>query len=206
VVLARRIIGDAVVDALVKSPSNRPAAHQAFTIGTSLLYDSAIALITYGAAIVIAAWVAGSTRPALALRRMLAPALREHRGYVYAAAGLALLLLAVWGPFPSTRQPIPLIGIAVLLALGIRTLGRMTAREYPDALFGETMGAIRAWFSTRRHAALLAMSAARPATADHGARDSRIADLERLADLHNRGDLTDEEFRAHKAMLLAPHT
>jgi hypothetical protein len=206
VVLARRIIGDAVVDALVKSPSNRPAAHQAYTIGTSLLYDSAIALITYGAAIVIAAWVAGSTRPALALRRMLAPALREHTAYVYAAAGLALLLLAVWGPFPSTRQPIPLIGIAVLLALGIRTLGRMTAREYPDAQLGDTMHTIRAWFSGRRHAALLAMSAARTTTAAEGPGDPRIADLERLADLHHRGDLTDEEFRAHKALLLAPHS
>jgi hypothetical protein len=37
-----------------------------------------------------------------------------------------------------------------------------------------------------------------------GAGSTRIADLERLADLRDRGALTDEEFRAHKAMLLDP--
>ena len=120
VVLARRLIGDAVVDSLVKVPSNKPAVHQAFTIGTSLLYDAAIALITYGAVIVVAAWIAGSTRPAFSLRRAIAPSLREHVQYVYAAAALALLLLVIWGPFPSTRQPLPVIGIAVVLVLGIQ--------------------------------------------------------------------------------------
>jgi hypothetical protein len=204
VVLARRIIGNAVVDALVKVPSDKPAAHQAFTIGTSLLYDSAIALITYGAAIVIAAWIVGPTRPAYALRRALAPSLREHEAYVYAAAGLLVLLVVVWGPFPSTRQPIPVLGIAALLALGVRALGRVTEREFPAAHVGDTVRAIRSWFGALRHSALAAVSAMRPAAADAGAADSRIADLERLASLYHRGDLTDEEFSAHKAALLAP--
>jgi hypothetical protein len=143
VVLARRVIGNALVDSLVKVPSNRPAVHQVFAIGTSLLHDAAIALITYGAAIVIAAWIIGRARPARALRRALAPSLREHATYVYAAAGLALLLVVVWEPFASTRRPIPVIGIAVLLALGIRALRQMTAREFPAARVGDTVGSIR---------------------------------------------------------------
>jgi hypothetical protein len=203
VVLVRRIAGDAVVDALVKVPSNKPAAHQAYTIGTSLLYDTAIALITYGAAVVIAAWILGPTRPALALRQALAPSLRQHAAYVYAAAGLVLLLVVLWGPFPSTRQPIPVIGIAVLVVLGTRTLRHMTAREFPAARGGDTVRAIRTWSSARRHSAFLAISAARPTVTGGGEHDSRVADLERLADLYHRGDLTDEEFRAHKAMLLS---
>jgi Short C-terminal domain len=206
VVLARRIIGDALVDALVKVPSNKPAVHQVYTIGTSLLYDAAIALITYGAAIVIGAWIVGPTRPALALRRALAPSLRAHAAYVYAAAGLALLLVVVWGPFPSTRQPIPVIGIAVLLALGIQVLRRMTAREFPDAEMGDIAQSIRTWSAARRHSAFLAISAAGPMVADGGERDAQIADLERLANLYHRGDLTDEEFRAQKATLLSPHS
>ena len=164
-------------------------------------------MITYGLALVIAAWIAGHTRPAHTLRRALAPSLREHEHYVYATTGLALLLLILWGPFPSTRQPLPILGIAILLALGIRALSAITAREFPDARLGEFAHAIRTWFSTRRHSGhsiLSAISPSRSAVAAGGAGSTRIADLERLADLRDRGALTDEEFRAHKAMLLDP--
>ena len=114
VVLARRLIGDVVVNSLVKVPSNKPAAHQVFTIGTSLLYDAAIALITYGAVIVIGAWIVGlDTARARTAPRAGARRCASTLQYVYAAAGLALLLVVLWGPFPSTRQPIPVIGIAV---------------------------------------------------------------------------------------------
>jgi hypothetical protein len=206
-VLARRALGNVVVNSLVKVPSDKPAAHQAFTIGTSLLYEIAIATITYGLALVIAAWIAGHTRPAHTLRRALAPSLREHPHYVYATAGLALLLLIIWGPFPSTREPLPILGIAILLALGIRALSKITARELTDAQLGELPHAIRTWLSVRRHSrhsTLSAISSSRSTAPAGGAGSTRIADLERLANLHDRGALTDEEFRTHKAMLLDP--
>ncbi len=206
VVLARRIIGDILVDSLVTVPSSKPAAHQVYAIGTSLLYDTAIALITYGSAILIGAWILGHTRPALALRRALAPSLRVRAPYVYAAAGLGLLVMVVWGPFPSTRQPIPVLGIAVLLALGIQALRQKTAREFPDARAGDTARSIRTWSAARRHSAFSAISAARPTVTDDSERDARIADLGRLADLYHRGDLTDQEFGAQKARLLSPHS
>src|SRR5271166_4436627 len=206
VVLARRLIGDAVVSSLVKVPSDKPAVHQVFRIATSLLYDSAIALITYGAVIVVAAWIAGSTRPAITLRRALAPSLREHPQYVYAVAALALLLIVIWGPFPSTRQPLPVIGIAVVLVLGIQALRRMTAREFPDARMGDAARAGRDWLAARRDSAVSALSPSRPNAPAGGGQSSRVADLERLASLHDRGALTDEEFRAHKAALLSPHS
>jgi hypothetical protein len=201
VVLARRLIGDAIVDSLVKVPTNKPAAHQVYAIGTSLLYDAAIALITYGVVVVIAAWIAGRTRPAVALRRALAPSLRDHAVYAYSAAALALLLVVLWGPFASTRRPLPITGIAVLLALGIRALRQLTAREFPDARAGDIVRSIQAWVSERRRSLLSAIAAPRP-TDPAGGGDVRVADLERLAEMHHRGDLTDEEFRAHKASLL----
>ena len=79
-------------------------------------------MITYGLVVVFAAWVAGNTRPGLALRRALAPSLREHVQYVFATAALLLLLVVIWGPFPSTREVIPVLGFAILLGLGVETL------------------------------------------------------------------------------------
>ena len=83
----------------------------------------------------------------------------------------------------------------------------MTAREFPDAQLGDFAHGIRAWYAARRHAAFSAISAARStstatAAAGGGAGDTRIGDLERLASLHDRGVLTDEEFRVQKTALL----
>jgi hypothetical protein len=203
-VLARRILGDVVVNALVKIPANRPAVHNAFAIGTSLLYGIAIAMVVYGLAIVVAAWIAGHTRPAVALRRALAPSLREHVAYVYAVVALLLLLVVIWGPFESTREPLPVIGIAILLALGIELLRRMTAREFPNVQGSDTTDAIRAWYAARRHATAAAISSVRSGTHAGSDQDARIGDLERLASLHDRGVLTDEEFRVQKTALLQP--
>jgi hypothetical protein len=204
-VLARRVLSNYVVNSLVKDPSNKPAVQHAFAIGTSLLYDIAIAMITYGLVVVLAAWLAGHTRSAAALRRALAPSLREHVEYVYAATALVLLLIVIWGPFPSTREVLPIIGFAILLALGIHALRGMTAREFPDAQSGDATRSIREWYAARRHSTLSAISTARSgAGSGRGGpgQDTRIGDLERLASLHDRGVLTDEEFRAQKTALL----
>jgi hypothetical protein len=44
--LIRRLAGDAVVDGLVKEPSNEPAMHQVWNIATSLLLAIAVAIAT----------------------------------------------------------------------------------------------------------------------------------------------------------------
>ncbi len=149
-VLSRRLLGDALVESLVKVPANREAIHNAFEIGTGLLYDIAIAMITYGLVLVAAAWLAGHTRPATSVRKALAPALREHVGYVYGAGAVALLLIVLWGPFPSTRQFFPVLGFAILIGLGVRDLQKKTATEFPNAQVGDTSHAIRAWIEARR--------------------------------------------------------
>jgi len=114
--------------------------------------------------------------------------------------------VVVWGPFPSTREVLPVIGFVILLGLGIHTLRGMTAREFPDAQLGDFAHGIRVWYDARRHAAFSSISAARSAStataAAGGGGDTRIGDLERLASLHERGVLTDEEFRSQKTALL----
>ena len=130
--LIRRIGGDAVVNGLVKVPSNKPAVHDVWNIGTSLLYNIAVAMIVYGIVIVAAAWLAGSTRPATAIRKFLAPSLRESPAVAYSVVGAVLLLVVLWGPTPAFRNIWWILVFAVLLALGVTMLRRETAREFPD--------------------------------------------------------------------------
>jgi hypothetical protein len=195
VLLVRRLAGDWIVNGLVQAQSVKPAAHDSWEVGTSLLRAIAIAFVIYGLVVVLAATLAGPTRPALAVRRALAPSMRDHPLRIYGAAGLVYLLVLAWGPTPALRHWIPVLIIGALLALGIEILRRQTAREFPDAQSGDTMHSMRAWFDQRRGR----FSRQAPADAADG---GRVAELERLASLHDSGALTDEEYAAEKGLLL----
>ena len=91
--IVRGIAGGYIVDALTKAESVRPAAQAVWSIGTSLLVTIASSALAFGILIVIGAWLAGPTRPAMALRREASPYLREHRGGAYAAAAIIWLAL-----------------------------------------------------------------------------------------------------------------
>ncbi len=144
--LARRIGGDEVVGSLVKVQANRPAGEAVWAIGTGLLRDIAIAMVLYGLALVIAAWMAGRTRVATSLRHAGAPWMREHPEGSYAVAGVLLLLIVWWGPTAATRQILPVLGFALLFALGVTLLRRQTEAEFPDARPGEAMTVLRSTF------------------------------------------------------------
>jgi hypothetical protein len=164
VLLDRRLAGNDIIDALVKNPANQPAGHQVWDIATTLLYDIAVAVVVYGLIIVVAAWLAGRTRVATALRRSLAPTLRERPAATYIAVYVVLLLVILWGPTPATRQLPYIIGFIVLLALGVHALRRDTASEFPDAQAGDTGRSVRAWFSDRRRPSV---PAAAPVAPEH---------------------------------------
>jgi hypothetical protein len=195
VLLFRRIGGNALVNNLVKIDSNRPAVHQIWTIATSLLYDIAIAVLIYGLIIAIAAWLGGPSRPATAIRRALAPPLRDEPVWTWATVVVVFLLIVVWGPTPAFRQIIPIIVIAALVVLGVEVLRRSTAEQFPNAQRGDTLHAAQAWYSSHRSGTAATSSA--DARAGH-----RADELERLAALHDRGVLTDEEFASQKALVL----
>lgn len=194
--LARRVLGDYIVNTLVKNPSNRTAAHDVWTIGTTMLYDIAVALFIFGLILVVAAWLAGHTRSATALRHAMAPDLRDRPAVAYITVYAALLLLVVWGPAPATRQLGYIAAFAILLGLGVHALRRQTASEFPDARPGEAMSALRGWYAERHWRA-----AQNPISAAAEGNGSRITELERLARLHDSGSLTDAEFETEKATL-----
>src|SRR3954447_15240969 len=109
VILARHAIGNRVVDSLVDAETVKPAAQSSWLITTQLLYEIAIAVLAYGVIVVAAAWLAGTTRFAVAVRRALAPALRDEPFAVYGAGGLVYLLVLLRGPTESLRQPVGII-------------------------------------------------------------------------------------------------
>jgi hypothetical protein len=104
VVAARRLAGDAVVEALAEAPNAHAAADDVWDIATSLLVDAASGSFVAGLFIVIGAWLSGPGRRATSVRRVSAHPLREHPGLVRAGLGAAILLLAIWGPVPWTRS------------------------------------------------------------------------------------------------------
>ena len=209
--LIRRVAGDAVVSGLVKVPSDIPAAHQVWNIGTSMLRDIAVAMIVYGIVIIASAWVAGPTRPATEIRKALAPTLRDSPAVAYYAVGGVLLLLVLIGPTPAFRSIVWILLFAVLLAYGVTMLRRQTALEFAGIQPGQALRDFRDQRATAH--ARKAASAAHPHTdatiapsptipAGSAPVSGHVETLERLAALRSSGAITDEEFAAEKTHVM----
>jgi hypothetical protein len=209
--LIRRVAGDAVVNGLVKIPSNKPPAHQVWNIGTSLLHDISVAMIVYGIVIVASAWLAGPTRPATEIRKAIAPSLRESPQVAYYTVGGLLLLLVLIGPTPAFRNIVWILLFAVLLGYGVTMLRRETAAEFPGIKHGQ---ALRDYRDQRAKAHARKAAPPPPPATDAMVREApvsstapapnsgRVETLERLAALRDRGAITDEEFAAEKTHLM----
>jgi len=128
----RRVAGNLVVDSLAGDSQNRAAARSTWLIATTLLRDSAQAILAIGALVVVGAWVCGASRHATAVRRWLAPWFSRRPLAVYGAFVLfALFLLLVLPVGGGRRHGGALVLLALILA-GLEALKRMTAREFPS--------------------------------------------------------------------------
>jgi hypothetical protein len=194
--VARGIAGGAVVSSLASTATVEPAVNAAWSIGTSVLAEIAGAMVLYGVFIVIAAWLAGNTRPSVALRREIAPYYHEPL-FAYAALVVIVALLLWWAPTEGLRRPFEALLLIGFLALGTETLRRQVAREFPDAT--REIAAQR-W--SERMSDLRDQARRRPRAAKEPAPDDRLARLERLGALKRDGVLSDEEFEAEKAAIL----
>ena len=135
-IVVRRVLGDAIVDSLVKVEASKPAVHSIWLIETDLLRNLAFALIIYGLLAVFGGFVAGPSRAAVSLRRWLAPTFRDRPGVTYAYATLVFLLIVAWGPTGATRQWLGVLILAALLGFGLEVLRRQTVREFPEETAG----------------------------------------------------------------------
>lgn len=218
VLVARGIAGQAIVDSLATTAAVQPAATAAWDIGTSLLRTLGWQAVIIGFAIVLAAWLGGGTRPATALRRASAPALAQRPDLVGVGAGVAVLILIAWGPIPALRRPSFILILIALVIVGVIALRRQTQREFPDA---QGTGVDLSWLRERSSRAaggarrIASSATARVSGADAteptapaaalpaaDPAEARIAQLERLAKLHDAGVLDDDELAAEKQRLL----
>ena len=186
--VGRAVGGRYVVGALAETASSEDAARNAWSIITQLLVDGARTVILVGVVALVGVWLAGDTRSGTAVRRRLAPILARWE-YAYGIAAAFLLLLVWWGPTAQTRRPLQVLVGAVLLAIGVEALRRITRREFPEASAVPPGEAFRGLFQRRGE------GRATPA-ANH------VDELERLARLRDEGMLTDEELAAEKARVL----
>jgi hypothetical protein len=133
VLVVDRLTQGAVVGSLIKTDAIRPAGNAAWGIATELLRDVAFALILYGVAGLIGAWLAGPTRWAVAARRRLAPLFEDQPLIVYGVVALLFLLVLAWGPTQATREWWGILLLGGLLFFGVAMLHRQTVREFPAA-------------------------------------------------------------------------
>lgn len=126
--------GDLLVDSLAGTAAAEPAVRGVWDIYDTLLEEAATAAILYGLVCVGGAWLAGRTRWAVSIRRLLAPYLRNPVIAYGALAVIVLVVIVWWAPTPATRNPVSAVLLAGLLALGLEGLRRQTARELPAAI------------------------------------------------------------------------
>ena len=187
----RSIAGQSLVDSLVEAESARAAAESTWSIATSLLTSIATTVIVYGIVLVVAAWLGSSVAGAPATRRLMAPTLRDHPGFVYGFVVLVGLVYFALAPTHGTRA---LLTIAVLIGAGLAgavALRRKTAAEFPDEQGGRVGAAIRGFMERRRAAAAPAAPVA-----------SSVEELERLVNLRDQGVLNEDEFETQKELAL----
>jgi hypothetical protein len=213
VIVAREVAGGIVVGQLVTKESVKPAAEATWSISTSLMTSIATTVIVVGVLFGVAGWLASPTGAARASRRAMAPILREHPGYVYAALAIVVCIYFLSAPAQNLRSFLTTLAIAGLAAFGIRELRRQADEEFPDITLDDVFGrtgkrvtdAVKSADIGERVSKLRLPEMRKggeekpPPT---GEEDARLDRLERLGTLHERGVLTDEELAAEKARLL----
>jgi hypothetical protein len=209
--------GQALVNALAETAAVEPAIAATWTISTTLLVEAASATIGYGVFMVLAAWIAGPSRPTVAIRRAVAP-YASHPGIAYATLAVLVLLLLWWAPTPALRDPALALILIALLAVAWEALRRQIGREHPDADMAEANERMRErarraadWVrqGTSAGSAAVAGTASRVVTeaksrtSGESAEDERLEQLERLGRLKESGVLDQEEFATQKRLVLA---
>ena len=219
VIVAREIAGGIVVDQLVKEESVKPAAEAAWSISTSLMVSIATTVIVFGVLFGIAGWLGSPTGSARSTRRFMTPFLRDYVPYVYTGLAILVCFYFLSAPTQNLRSFLTTLIVAGFVAFGIHELRRQSEEEFPDAQIADyfggakqrVVGAVKNANLGERASKLRLPEMRRPG-GDEGegvsegpadAEEARLRRLERLAELHEKGVLTDEELAAEKARVLS---
>jgi hypothetical protein len=132
VLLTRRLLGGAVVDSVAGSDTVKPAIQSVWNIVSGSLRERALFVLVIGVAFVLAGMLAGPGRHEVAVRRALAPYLRDQPAAVYFVLGVLFLLwLTVMPGINNLGQVLVILLLAALAVVGVEVLRRQTAQEFP---------------------------------------------------------------------------
>ena len=197
--IATNVTGWYLVRELATESESREAGGSAWAIVTELLRGSFRLQVLVGLLILLAAWLAGPSPLAVAVRRAIAPMISLRR-YAYGVLALLALVLLFTGETTDFAELVGKLVIVGLLAGWIEWMRRQTLTEFPGvtapALLSGTGAQLAGWLQGRRTATAGGGSAS-PGPLDLTAR------LQHLSDMHARGELTDDEYAAAKARVLA---
>ena len=231
VIVARQIAGGIVIDQLVTDETVKPAAEAAWSIATSLMVSIATTVIVVGVLFAVAGWLASPHATSRATRKVIAPALRDYSPWVYTGLAIIVSIYFLSSSVQSLRSFVTTLIVALMAAAWIHELRKQCIEEFPDAKFSDTFGGPRdrvvgavKGANLGERAAKLGESAKKvrlpevprsdggetptseaPTTEAPTAvlgEDQRLARLERLGELREKGILSDEEFAAEKARVL----
>jgi hypothetical protein len=132
ILLTRNLIGGAVVDSVAKSDTVKPAITAIWNVLSAGLHQRALFVLLVGVGFIVGGMLAGPGRHEVAVRRFLAPHLREQPVAVYAVLAFVFL---VWLSFLPTinnfGQVLVILALAALAVVGVEILRRQTAQEFP---------------------------------------------------------------------------
>ena len=202
VLFARGAAGSLVVDSLSGAASSDAAVSSVFNIGSSLILETGQSIVVYGIVIVLAAWLAGPTRWATSIRHWLTPYLRQPALRLRRARGAAPVAVLV-GSRDRHAPARPLAAVDRLRGPRHRDAAPPGDPRVSRPRHARLAGRCRAGDrrADARGARARVATAGAPAAAAGG--DPRVGEIERLAGLRDSGALTDEEFAAEKARILA---
>ena len=136
VLVIRRLIGNGV-DSVAASETVKPAVTSVWEIISDGLRQRALFVLAIGVAFIGGGLLAGPGRHEVAVRRFLAPYLRDHPVAVYAVvAALFLLWLSFIPGINNLGQVLVIVVLAALAVVGIEILRRQAAREFPPGPSG----------------------------------------------------------------------
>lgn len=206
VLLLVRRLTLAYVLSLVDDPGNEAPVRAVFFIASALLAQIAWAGVAYAVVLVLGAVYAGPSRAATSVRRALAPVATADPIVVWGGALAVFGVLVLWSPTAAFDAWWSVLVLLALFLTGIEALRRQARAEFPDAEWDHlsdrlTEGARSAWASVT---GLWSPSSPGGSTPADRAGGSRVEHLERLAQLHRSGALSDDEFAEAKRGVLDP--
>jgi hypothetical protein len=201
-IAVRRITGR-VVASIITDPRYSPAGKVIYSILSELLVQVAWALFTYGLVIVVGMLLIGPSRPAMALRRLAAPAFNADTGVFWGGAAILYVLAIMISPSPAFSVWWSVLLLGAIIGVGLEFLRRRSQSEFPEAAWSVDTGALTskvggAWTSVVGR--VRTIGAGRSGNDSSG--DDIVDRLERLKALHDSGALDDAEYASAKAGLL----